>query len=312
MFRPWMTMVAVCGLLLGGMLSNASASVLGHHAFSWWDDPQLGVLITPLTPYGQAGPTPTATHLLDLREWHLDQAQTTQWYNGTQIAGLPTNPFATNPQIQVFGQPVAVTNAEAFIYELTNWDYWSGNGLAQVPVAPFTFTTPNPPGPGVNDLSGINIVDRHGALNIASPVLGSQFMYTELLGPSKVLDLTPTSVVGTPQDWDFNAFSGAGNFEWDIRPANGAGVVTSKPPRGLPPAVFGYAMPGHWLDAVNDGWVHSWNSPPSGAPITQVNIANSGMPGGFSGPRPIPEPASLVVWGLLAAGGWLRFRRRKC
>jgi len=31
-----------------------------------------------------------------------------------------------------------------------------------------------------------------------------------------ILDLTPALVPAAPQDWDFNAHSGIGSFEWDI------------------------------------------------------------------------------------------------
>ena len=59
-------------------------------------------------------------------------------------------------------------------------------------------------------------------------------------------------------------------------------------------------MPGNWLDAINDGWVHSWEPVGPG----QVNIANG--TGGFSGP--VPEPSTL---GLLTIGGLLLARRRR-
>ncbi|MFW6164067.1 MAG: PEP-CTERM sorting domain-containing protein [Planctomycetota bacterium] len=153
----------------------------------------------------------------------------------------------------------------------------------------------------MNDLSGINIVDTWNALSAASPVAGSQFMFTTLAPAgapaSAVLDVTPGSII-QPQDWDFNAFAGPGNFEWDISPGASAGVVV-----GQPPAIFGYAMPGTWQDRINTGWVHSWNQP---APnTTQVNITPT-VPG-FSGPR-IPEPASLV---LVGAGLLALLRRRR-
>lgn len=71
------------------------------------------------------------------------------------------------------------------------------------------------------------------------------------------------------------------------------GIISTlnQPTPGLP-GVFGFAMPGNWLDGVNDGWVHSWNVTP-----IQVNLANA--TGGFSGPRIVPLPAAL--W-LLGAG----------
>lgn len=274
----------------------AAAGIIGQHHFSWWDDPQMGVMVTPqnLPP-----PTPNSILLLNLDEWHLDQPQTTAWYNGLPILGLPPNPFnpANRTGMTPGSVPAPVAGAEGFIYQIKNINYGSGN--ANAAGLPFSFTDPVPPGPGVNDLSGINIIDTWGALNVSPALPNSQFMFTTLLGPSAILDLTPGSVVA-PQDWDFNAFAGPGNFEWDISPANGAGVVM-----GLPSGVFGFAMPGNWLDAVNDGWVHSWN--PMGP--AQVNIANGF--GGFSGPRVIPEPATLAI--VILSGAFLcrRKRRRK-
>jgi hypothetical protein len=84
-------------------------------------------------------------------------------------------------------------------------------------------------------------------------------MFTDHGAAAKTLDMTPGSLGGV-QDWDFNAFAGPGNFEWDITPG----------PFGLPtnpgilaggaPGVFGFAMPGNWFDAVNSGWAHSWGA----------------------------------------------------
>ena len=63
----------------------ASATILSHHAFSWWDDPVLpGVLVTAK---GAPAPTATSIHLLDLDEWHLDVAQTLTWFGGGAVAG---------------------------------------------------------------------------------------------------------------------------------------------------------------------------------------------------------------------------------
>jgi len=289
---------------LGGALvlslwgASAHAAILGSHTLTWWDVPGVGVTVT------QPGQNPPAngTKLLDLKEWHLDQAQTSTWYAGGAVAGPPANPFNAANRTGLIGAITPIAGAEAFIYELTNVNYGSGNGPVGVG---FTFTDPVPPAPGVNDLSGINIIDSHGALQIAAPVVGSQFMFTTLGppgNPSKVLDMTPGSIL-QPQDWDFNAFSGPGNFEWDISPAASSGVVI-----GQPAAVFGFAMPGNWYDAVNDGWVHSWNAAGGGV---QVNLANGLQ--GFSGPRPIPEPATLIIWSLLGGLGvglgWWRRRR---
>ena len=118
------------------------------------------------------------------------------------------------------------------------------------------------PPAGVNDLSGINIIDTHGALLISGPVGGSQFMFTDHGAAAKILDLTPGHPAGSLQDWDFNAFAGAGNFEWDINnepDLAGHGGALIRP--GVIPlpgssAVFGYAMPGHWLDAVKASRFH--------------------------------------------------------
>ena len=285
----------------------AAANVLGQHHLTWWDDINAGVIVTL---QGAAPPTQNAMALFNMDEWHLDQAQTSQWYAGAAIAGLPPNPFNPAVRTGIIGAPVPVNNAEGFIYQITNLNYGSGNGMPAM--GPFSFTMPVPPGPGINDLSGINIVDTHGALGISAPVAGSQFMFTTLnpAAPTKVLDLTPASAFGAIHDWDFNAYSGAGNFEWDIRSENGAGIVI-----GLQPAVFGFAMPGNWLDAVNDGWAHSWSAslppPPPPPSSIQVNFANSANLDGYSGPAPIPEPATwvLMICGGLGLSAW-RLRQR--
>jgi hypothetical protein len=263
---------------------TVSATILGSHAFAWWDTPGGVQVTTSLTP-----PVPGAsTLLLGLEEWHLDQAQTTQWYNGIAISGLPTNPFnGANITAMTPGSVIMpVVGAEAFIYRISNLGYASGDN--------FSFSV----GGGVNGISGININDTWNALQTALPVAGSQFMFN--LG---WLDLTPGDAGGV-EDWDFNAFAGPGNFEWDITPFQGQtpgqgrfGIV----PNFANAAVFGFAMPGMWYDAVNDGWVHSWES----SVPTQVNIADA--IGGFSGPRPIPEPSTMLLLGAgLAAVGILR------
>lgn len=296
--------IAVAAALLA-WTSAAGAAILGAHSFSWWDDPAAGVVVTPL---GGPAPGPGAVHLINLREWHLDQAQSTQWYNGMAIAGLPPNPFnAANRTAMTAGSAIpAVNGSEAFIYEITNVNFGSGNG--------FSFSGGSP---GVNDLSGINVADLHGALNVTAPFAGSQFMFTtgQLGG---ILDLTGGYAPGALQDWDFNAHSGIGNFEWDIPNWPGPNDPFPPPPPpatvrpGVLPgtsAVFGYAMPGNWLDAVNDGWVHSWDFPPA-APSFQVNVTPTVM--GFSGPMVIPEPGTLAIisiGGLVVLGA--RGKRRR-
>ncbi len=256
------------------------AMLFGEHHFSWWDT-DAGVVVLP---QGDPAPSADAVHLLDLDEWHLSQQDTTDWYNGVAIPGLPANPFDAGNRTGLIGAIPAIAGAEAFVYQIRNVNYDSGNG--------FSFSDLIPPGPGVNELSGINITDTHGVLDAAALVAGSQFMFTSQ-GASDILDMTPGSAGA--QDWDFNAFS-FGSFEWDIITENGTGVVM-----GDAPAVFGYAMPGMWSDDVNDGWVHSWNDP---APASsQVNIADALS--GFSGPAGVSMKTE-VNWEGLAFGNTRR------
>ena len=300
MRKHWIWMaIAVIGVLAWSQV--AGAAILGSHSFSWWDDPVGGVIVTPL---GGPAPGPGAVRLVDVNEWHLDQAQTAQWYMGGAVAGLPANPFNPLNRTGVTAGSVipGVANSEAFVYEIANVNFGSGNG--------FTFSGGNP---GVNDLSGINVTDMFGALNITAPFPGSQFMFTPgQLG--SILDLTPGYAPAAQQDWAFNAFAGAGNFEWDIPNWPGpADPIPAIPPPVVRPgvlagtsAVFGYAMPGNWLDAVDSGWIHSWDFVQPN-PSFQVNVIPT-VPG-FSGPMAIPEPGSLA---LLAVGGlWVGAARRR-
>ncbi len=282
-----------------GIANCAYGTILGQHHFSWWDDAQLGVLVTPL---GGPPPTPNAIQLFDLDEWHLDQPQTTQWYNGAMVTGLPANPFNAANRNGLLGAIAPVMNAEAFIYQIKNINYFNGNGPPPAQLPPFSFTSPVPPGPGTNDLSGINIQDTGNALGITAPAPGSQFMFSSNLVAGAILDMTPGSAgVPASQDWDFNAFSGPGNFEWDID-TEGVGATIA-----LGPVVFGFAMPGTWLDGVNQGYVHSWSAAAVGAAPVQVNIT-PGAPG-FSGPV-VPEPGT---WLMISVGGllWAHAARRR-
>lgn len=272
---------------MGGFATLAGAQVLGQHHLTWWDDAALGVSVTL---QGAPPPTPNAIALFNLDEWHLTQAATTNWYLGLPVANLPVNPFnGANRMGMTPGSLIpAVGGAEGFIYQITNVNYFNGNGPPPFQAPPFSFTTP-PAGLGQNDLSGINIRDTHGALGISGIAPGSQFMFSANLVVGTVLDLTP-GTLGIPasQDWDFNAYTGPGNWEWDI---DTAGIGASI---GIGPIVFGFAMPGNWQDARNAGHVHSWNMP-IGAPPFQVNIA--GSIDGFSGPLPSPAGA-MVLLGL--------------
>lgn len=281
--------------ITASITGSASGQIVGQHHFRWWDDPQVGVIVTP---QGAPAPTPASLPLFDLDEWHLNQGGTTQWYGGGAIVGLPANPFnAANRNGLSAGSVIPViAGAEAFIYQITNVGYFNGNGPPPNQMPPYSFTT-LPAGLGSNDLSGINIQDTHGALQIAAPV--GQFMSSANLVVGTILDLTAAAVaLPGNQDWNFNAFTGPGNFEWDIS-TNGIGASMA-----VGPIVFGYAMPGNWLDAVNNGHVHSWGALPGGGPMTQVNVTPV-MPG-FSGPVPAP---SVLFAAFLSAAGMLRRRR---
>lgn len=287
----------VASVLVGVCGAAVHAQVLGSHSFTWWDD---GVA-AKVTPFGAQPPTANSVQLFHVNEWHLSQAWTTNWYNGQAVPGLPTNPFnALNRNAVSPGSVInAIAGAEAFIYEITNVSYASGNGFPPLGAPPYSFTGP-PGSPGQNDLSGINIRDTHGALNITPPAAGSQFMSSFSFPSGTVLDLTAGFVPGALQDWDFNAHSGPGNFEWDMPNTPGVGAFS-----GGPSIVFGYAMPGNWFDAVNDGWVHSWNFPNPPQPPFQVNLTPTLL--GFSGPQ-IPAPSVAVIAGL---AGMLSVRRRR-
>ena len=277
--------------------STTSGQVLGRHHLTWWDDPMAGVLVTIRNA---PAPTPNAVPLFHMDEWHLDQPSTTLWYNGGAIAGLPSNPFnAANRNGMTAGSVIVpVAGSEAFVYQITNVNYFDGNGPPPFQAPPFSFT--GGPGPGQNDLSGINIVDTHGALQLTPPAAGSQFMASSNLVAGRILDLTPGSLgIPASQDWDFNSYTGPGNWEWDI---DTAGIGASI---GLTPIVFGFAMPGNWRDAVNMGHVHSWTVPPGGVP-TQVNVAGPVL--GFSGPV-IPTPS--VGAAVLSGAALLASRRRR-
>lgn len=288
------TCVALALLACAGAAANAAP--IGQHSFTWWDD---GVACN-VTPLGAPPPTANAIPLFHMNEWHLNQADTTLWYNGNAIAGLPLNPFnAANRAGLSPGSVIPVVGgAEAFIYEIKNVNYNSGNGFPPFNAPPYSFT--GPVGfPGQNDLSGVNVRDTHGALAVSAPAPGTQFMSSFSIPSGTILDLTPGFVPGVLQDWDFNAHSGAGNFEWDIPNTPGVGAFA-----GGPAIVFGYAMPGNWLDAVSDGWAHSWNFPVGAAPM-QVNLTPTLL--GFSGPM-IPSPGAA---GLLGLGALLIARRRR-
>lgn len=268
--KKWILGLVAAGLILGIACGEGKGAVLGIYETFWWDDPVTNSVV--VTPTIALKPSPDAELLLGLIMEHLDQAQTTDFYNS-----LP-DPW--------YGVKAAVTDAEAFIYTVTNGSYGSGNGPPWT-VGPFSFTTP-PGNLGANGISGINIIDTHGALNVAMPVPNSQFIYTT----RGILDFSPTSTPGAEEDWEFNAVSGPGNFEWTLSPALGNGIVGPGDR-----AVFGFAMPGHWQHAFNDGWVHSWQQD-GPSPVNTAFAIN-----GYLGPSVIPEPTTLAVWSLLGAIG---------
>lgn len=244
-----------------------------------------------VTSLGAPAPTTGAIRLFDLEEWHLDQTQTTQWYNGTSTIPATvsvTNPFniANRTGVTIGSVLPTITGAEAFVYRITNINYAGGNGLGGATT--FSFTN----GVGINDLSGIEILDTHNALQASQPAANSQFMFTTQSGPNAILDLTPASTNQNMQDWDFNLSANA--FSWHISTGVGAGVTS-----GFPSGIFGYAMPGNWVDAVNAGSVNSNGFPPA----TNLTPPLSG----FSGPA-VPEPSSLA---LVSFASLALLRRRR-
>ena len=209
---------------------------------------------------------------------------------GPTINGTPTGGLILKIEEDVVvydpvSHPFVTPGQDRYVYTISNLGYDSGN----VPL-----TWGNTPGVGVNGVSGFNIVN---AFAVPTGLMG---------GPSD-------PVTGNP--WVINGFSGAGNWEWDIRPNppdqfGGEGVGSPVgPPSDVTQNGFWFEVASGTPHGIVPMWVHSWNAYASspGGPIDstfQVNIWDLLV----SGPTPEPGTLGLLVVGA-ALMGWRRRRQ---
>jgi len=319
--------LAFASLLI--MPATSNATILQSSSVSWWYDPSFPILLH--TPLGVAPAiAPDATRLLDIKSWHIDQTQTQAWYAGQDVLGLPRSPFNLNPPVippaisvdlllTVGSTIIPIEGAEAFVYEITNVNYDSGNS--------FSFSTPT--GSGNTGISGVRISAPGEPLPGNDIVPGSQFMSKyrlfpinlahTLFGSVNEVDLTTYQQDSELRDWVMNASE---DIEWLLGIDDFLATFTGVPPGDESALigesfVFGFAMPGHWSAQVVGGSVNSWKAG-HGSDAELVNATPRTI--GFLAPNErilgpneqvkATEPTTLAVFGFgLAALGWMRRRK---
>jgi hypothetical protein len=109
------------------------------------------------------------------------------------------------------------------------------------------------------------------------------------------------NVTNPSAGWENNCCSGL-PMEWDIRDTTGLGIMPGSS------GIFSFTTLPRSITTANDGWFHTW------AGGVQTDLVFYGADNAPFAPdllTPIPEPATLLLFGTTAAGlGLARWRRR--